>query len=1001
MGFVNTRGMRWAFRGAFLAFMCTAVYAQRVPRVISPDKRIARRDSVHPLTKSLRSTGRVAADLRLDRMLLVMNPTEEQQKDLDSLVERQHDPLSPEYGQWLSPEEFATRFSPSPQDLAAVARWLESAGFEVAEIARGGRLIEFSGTALQLERAFGTQMRHYDRDGVRHLANSTEIMLPAELDGIVGGIASLNDFFSLPLHHTETRPLTNLSGGAHALSPGDFATIYNLGPLWSAGVDGTGQTVAVVGRSNFLLTDVTSFRSMFGLPVNSPQVILNGPSPGIISQGEEVEALLDVQWAGAVAKNATIKFVLSASTNATGGDMLSSQYIVNNNVAPILSSSFGLCEAQLGSANTFFNSLWQQAAAQGISVIVAAGDSGSAGCDYGSTTHPATSGLAVSGIASTPWNLAVGGTQFNEAGADAAYWNASNNPATFYATAKAWIPEVVWNESSAAGGLWAGSGGVSSLYATPSWQTGTGVPTTDPGASGRHRYMPDVSLSGASHDPYLVMLNGGLIGVGGTSAAAPAFAGIMALRNQKLNSRAGNPAAALYSMAGQFPTAFHDVVSGTNAVPCMPGSLHCSGGLLTGFAAGPGYDLASGLGSVNAYNLVMNWPAATVAAVGPVVTTLSPSTLSTSSSNQNLTLTGTGFKAGAKVNVAKVGGTTAVLTPTAVSATSIVVPVNVGLFPATFAVQVVHADGTKSVAVHLTVSAPAPSVTSVSPASITGSTANQTITLAGANFQTGAKVNLTYSGGTSSSLTPASVSATSMAVPVNVGTTVRTWTLQVVTPDGKRSATSSLAVTAPPPLISSLSPASLVGSAVSQNVTLNGSGFQSGAKVSVSYSGGAVSTLVPTTLVPTTLTATIIKVAVNFGTTPRTWTVKVTNPDGKSSGTANLAVTAPAAVAAPAPAVSAVSTSSAPTVTAVNPNTLARSGATQAVTITGIGFKAGLKIVLSGAGTATTIQGTAITSIAATKVVARINPGNVARVFSLQLVNSDGKASNLGSLTIE
>jgi hypothetical protein len=227
-----------------------------------------------------------------------------------------------------------------------------------------------------------------------------------------------------------------------------------------------------------------------------------------------------------------------------------------------------------------------------------------------------------------------------------------------------------------------------------------------------------------------------------------------------------------------------------------------------------------------------------------------------------------------------------------------------------------------------------------------------------------------------------------------------------VNPDGKRTATSSLAVTAPPPLFSSLSPASLVGSAVSQNVTLNGSGFQSGAKVSVSYSGGAVSTLVPTTLVPitlvpTTLTATIIKVAVNFGTTPRTWTVKVTNPDGKSSGTANLAVTAPAAVAAPAPAVSTVSTSSAPTVTAVNPNTLARSGATQAVTITGTGFKAGLKIVLSGAGTATTIQGTAITSIAATKMVARINPGNVARVFSVQLVNSDGKASNLGSLTIE
>lgn len=994
MGFVNTRGMRWAFRGISLSVVllfCATSYAQRVPRLISADKRIARRDSVHPLTKTLRSSGRVAADLRLDRMLLVLKPTDEQQKALDSLVEQQHDPLSPEYGQWLTPEEFAERFSPSPEDTMAVAKWLESAGFEIGEIARGRRLIEFSGTALQVERAFATQMRHYDDGGIRHIANATEITVPTELDGIIGGIASVNDFFSLPQHNAETRPFTNLSGGAHALSPGDFSTIYNLGPLWNGGVDGTGQTIAVVGRSNFLLSDVTSFRSMFGLPVNNPQIILNGPNPGIVSQGEVVEALLDVQWAGAVAKNATIKFVLSANTNATGGDMLSSQYIVNNNIAPVLSSSFGLCEAQLGSANAFFNSLWQQAAAQGISVIVAAGDSGSAGCDYGSTTSPATRGLAVSGIASTPWNLAVGGTQFNEAGADAAYWNASNNPATFYATAKSWIPEVVWNESSVSGGLWAGSGGVSSLYATPSWQTGAGVPTTDPGSSGRHRYMPDVSLSGASHDPYLVMLNGGLIGVGGTSAAAPAFAGIMALRNQRLNSRAGNPAAALYSMAGQFPKAFHDVVSGTNAVPCTAGSLHCSGGVLTGFAAGPGYDLASGLGSVDAWNLVTNWPAGTAPASAPQISSLSPATLSTSASSQNLTITGTGFKPGAVVSLAKVGGTASSLTPTSVSATSIVVPVNVGLLPATWNVQVVLADGTKSAASSLTVTAPAPALNSLSPATITGSTTNQTITLAGTNFQTGAKVNLTYSGGTNSSLTPATVSATSIAVPVNVGTTARTWTLQVVNPDGKSSATSNLAVTAPPPVISSLSPASLTGSTANQNVTIIGTGFQSGAKISLTYSGESV-----TTLTPATLTATAVTVAVNVGTSARTWTVKVTNPDGKASGPANLTVTAPTATPAPIPAPA----TTAPTITAVNPTSLTKSGPTQAVTITGTGFKAGLKLILSGGGTATTIQGTAITSIAATKVVAQINPGNVARVYSVQLVNSDGKASNLGSLTI-
>lgn len=982
MCFVNTRGMRWAFRAAFLFGLCATLSAQSV----------ARRDSVHPLTNSLRSTGRAAADLPLDRMLLMLKPTDEQQRQLDALIVAQHDPQAPEYEQWLTPEEFAAPFSPSPRNIAAVVNWLEGQGFVVGEIGRGGRTIEYSGTASQVEQAFGTEMRHYDREGVTHLANATELTIPAELDEIVAGVASLNDFHAAPQHHTQVNPLTNLSGGAHGLSPGDFSTIYNLAPLWSAGLDDTGQTIAVVGRTNFLMSDVTGFRSMFGLPVNNPQIVLNGVNPGLVSQGEEVEALLDVQWAGAVAKGATIKFVLSASTNTTGGDMLSSVYIVNNNVAPVLSSSFGLCEAQLGSANTFFNNLWQQAAAQGISVIVASGDSGSAGCDYAGANHPATSGLAVSGIASTPYNLAVGGTQFNEAGADSAYWDATNSLATYYATAKAWIPEVVWNESSVSGGLWSGSGGISSIYSTPSWQTGTGVPATDPGSSGHHRYMPDVSLSGASHDPYLVMLNGGLFGVGGTSAAAPAFAGIIALRNQKLNSRAGNPAPALYAMASQFPTVFHDVVTGTNAVPCTAGTANCTGGMLTGFAAGPGYDLASGLGSVNAYNLVMNWPVGAATATGPAITSLSPASLPTSASNQNLAITGTGFKTGAKVNFGKPGGTTNSLTPTTVSTTSITVPVAVGTLPGTWTVQVVNTDGLKSVAANLGVTAPAPSIVSLSPASITGSTANQTITITGTNFQAGAKVNLSYAGGATTSLTPATVSATSVSVAVNVGTTVRTWTLQVVNPDGKTSATSNLSVTAPAPTITALSPSSLTGSTANQTVTITGTGFQSGAKINLTYSGGTVSSLSAATL-----TATAITVAVNVGTTARTWTLQVVNSDGKSSAVSNLAVTAPAAAPpAPAPVVAA-----APAITTVNPTSLVRASTTQPVTINGTGFKAGLKIMLTAAGTVTTIQGTAITSVATGKVVAQVSPGNVARVYSVQVVNSDGKMSNTGSLTVK
>ena len=625
MNFAYTRILRPAICAVFLFGMCTAVSAQSG----------ARRESVHPLTRSLKSTGHAAADLPLDRMLLMLKPTDDQQQRLEALIAAQHDRQAPEYGQWLTPEEFAARFSPSPKDISAVVGWLERQGFVIGEIARGGRTIEYSGKVRQVELAFGTEMRHYDRDGISYLANATALAIPPDLDGIIGGIASLNDFHAQPQHHTQANPLTKMATGANNLSPGDFSTIYNVAPLWSAGIDGTGQTIAIVGRTNFLMSDVTGFRTLFGLPVNTPQVLLNGADPGLVSQSEVLEALLDVQWAGGVAKNATIKFVLSASTNTTGGEMLSSVYSVNNNVASVLTSSFALCEAQLGSANTLYHHLWEQAAAQGISVIVAAGDSGSAGCDSGGTDHPATSGLAVNGIASTPYNLAVGGTQFNEAGADSAYWDATNSLAAHYATAKAWIPEVVWNESSASGGLWSGAGGISTIYATPSWQTGTGVPASDPGTSGHHRYMPDVSLSGASHDPYLVMLNGGLFTVGGTSAGAPSFAGIIALRNQKLNSRAGNPAPALYAMARQFPTVFHDVVTGTNAVPCMAETANCVGGMLTGFEAGPGYDLASGLGSVNAYDLVMNWPTSAAVANGPAITSLSPASLLTSAASQN------------------------------------------------------------------------------------------------------------------------------------------------------------------------------------------------------------------------------------------------------------------------------------------------------------------------------------------------------------------------------
>jgi subtilase family serine protease len=282
-------------------------------------------------------------------------------------------------------------------------------------------------------------------------------------------------------------------------------------PLWNAGIDGTGQTIAIVGETNIHITDIENFRSLFGLPAKDPTIILNGPDPGV--DGDETEALLDVSWSGAVAKNATIDLVVSASTETSLGVDLSALYIVDNNVAPVMSESYGECEATLGNAgNAFYNALWQQAAAQGITVVIAAGDGGSAGCDDFDTESVAVDGLAVSGFASTPYNVALGGTDFNQTPATAPnYWNATNDPTTG-ASAKSYIPETTWNDSCAGFGIGqcadnsnflniiSGSGGPSSCsttdnntgacsgYSKPSWQTGAGVP------SDGVRDLPDVSL---------------------------------------------------------------------------------------------------------------------------------------------------------------------------------------------------------------------------------------------------------------------------------------------------------------------------------------------------------------------------------------------------------------------------------------------------------------------------------------------------------------------------
>jgi len=666
--------------------------------------------NTHPFARPEFDQGTAPASLPMERMLLVLQRSPEQESALRTLLDSQQDKASPNYHKWLTPEQFGKQFGPADSDVQTVTAWLRSCGFQVAALSKGQTMIEFSGSASQVQQAFHTAIHKYAVNGEEHWANASDPSIPAALAPAVKGVLSLHNFprrsyttvLGTPMRAKprQTAPLplftyTEQNTTYYGLGPTDFATIYNVLPLWNAGIDGTGQTIAIVGQTNIHITDIENFRSLFGLPANDPTIILNGPDPGV--DGGETEALLDVSWSGAVAKNATIDLVVSASTETSLGVDLSALYIVDNNIAPIMSESYGECEATLGNAgNAFYNALWQQAAAQGITVLIATGDSGSAGCDNFNTETPAVDGLAVSGFASTPYNVALGGTDFNQTPATApTYWNATNDPATG-ASAKSYIPETTWNDSCAGFGIdqctdntsflniASGSGGPSSCstqntggaclsgYGKPSWQTGTGVP------SDGVRDLPDVSLfasNGFNNSFYIIceadagffgtqetcsLATDTFVGVGGTSASAPTFAGIMALVNQKMatqgsSPRQGNANYVLYKLAAQNGAScnsstvaitgnsciFYDITQGNNSVPCHPNTPNCGPAPTNGYGVlvdpnnpdnpawltTTGYDLATGLGSVNADNLVNRWSSVSFTPSTTTLTNLSPTSI--------------------------------------------------------------------------------------------------------------------------------------------------------------------------------------------------------------------------------------------------------------------------------------------------------------------------------------------------------------------------------------
>jgi subtilase family serine protease len=605
---------------------------------------------------SAHDLGRVDPNLPLERMLLVLGPTDEIQPTLHAFIDSLHDKKSANYHRWLTPEQFGERFGPAQGDLAKIAEWLQQQGFDGVKVSPGGSHIEFSGSARTVEHAFQTEMHSYLRGGETHLANSSDISIPRAVSGIVRGVNLQNFSFSKP---TLTQPVAvkrDLSTGHWApanpessfyspilMDPNDFAKIYDLDRVYNSGINGQGETIAVVSRTTAVeLTDVETFRQAYHLPPNDPNVILNGPPTLLggygVASGDALESSLDVEWAGAVAPEATVDLVISGTTATTDGVTLSSTYIVDNNLADIMSLSFGECESGLGVAgNSLYNAIYAQAAAQGISVFVATGDSGAAACDP-NYENQAQDGLAVSGLASTPFNTAVGGTEFEDAGDYSEYWTLDG----VNLVPNGYIPENVWNESAVYGNLYAAGGGVSTIYPKPAWQSTSlqGVPNDNA------RDLPDVSLSGAIHDGYVICvtllgpctistigdqsLMVSAAGVGGTSASAQVFAGIMALVDQKQGGRQGLANYGLYRLAANetfancnssnetdptIPTppgcVFNDITAGNNGVPGndtlgnnpppgdSPGQL--------GYNATVGYDPASGLGSVDAFNLVNAW----------------------------------------------------------------------------------------------------------------------------------------------------------------------------------------------------------------------------------------------------------------------------------------------------------------------------------------------------------------------------------------------------------
>ncbi len=641
--------------------------------------------NIHPLAQGRFAAGPVAPAAPTGRLRVLLKRSPARQAALDSLLDAMRDPRSPQYHQWLTPEEYGARFGASNAQIDTVSAWLRSQGFAVSRVPAGRMYVEASGRMGYVESAFHAGLHSFTVDGVTRLANSAEPSIPAALAPMIAGIAPLNDFPARAQAHTVGSPmrvgakpsplLSNPQDGTVFVTPAEAATVYDapnaLNRNFSGGTErrGSGVSIGIAGYSDLAAEDYLNYRRQLLHEADPPaaNLVVDGIDPTVLDQHDGQVTLIASEIASGLAPGANLYVYSSQSDLLESGLTNAVIRAIEDNKVDILELSYSVCELALGAGgNAEYNELWEQAAAQGITVVVAAGDGGSAGCDAGAAA--AAGGLAVNGLASSPYALAVGGTDFDVISAQFRPYIADPNAPPYQATFAGYIPEAVWNDAvgnNPPGGfasnvtapygplVAAGGGGASALafcvggYAPDgSCPTLTGYPQPAfqaNAAPGRAtRTLPDVAVFAGTHRQYAATWavcsdtavaqaaqpvsecvpaadgSFSVEGAGGTGTAAPAFAGMLAVLLEAERAarpgleRLGIAANGLYNLAQTSPSAFHDITVGNNSVPCTPGSPDCAGnGFLAGQDAGPGYDLASGLGSVDLSALVAAWPSIT------------------------------------------------------------------------------------------------------------------------------------------------------------------------------------------------------------------------------------------------------------------------------------------------------------------------------------------------------------------------------------------------------